>query len=101
MKTYFSQRSIFNTKTEEPATMEDSLRADILKTQHALETAYQGFDNATDPDLIDCYIYEVNSALKRYRFLINQAQRMNLFLSENNSEEIEGITLNNLSLNQN
>lgn len=50
-----------------------SLLADIDKTKCALEVAYAGFDDATDPDLIDCYIYEVNSALKRYRFLLNQA----------------------------
>ena len=27
----------------------------------------------TDPDLIDCYIYEVNAVMKRYRYLLNQA----------------------------
>jgi len=83
MKTYFSLKSIW--KNEVPAaekeapTPRDMLLADIAKTQHALEVAYCGFDNATDPDLIDCYIYEVNSALKRYRFLLGQAQRMELF----------------------
>ncbi len=48
----------------------------IAKTRFALENAY---DNATDPDLIDCYIYEVNSLLKRYRFLYHQAQELGLF----------------------
>jgi hypothetical protein len=52
---------------------------DIRKTQCALEIAYSGFDNVTDPDLIDCYIYEVNSALKRYRFLLQQAAQMQLY----------------------
>jgi hypothetical protein len=51
----------------------------IAKTRFALENAYAGFDNATDPDLIDCYIYEVNSLLKRYRFLYHQAQELGLF----------------------
>ena len=53
--------------------------SDIEKTQHALEIAYSGFDNVTDPDLIDCYIYEIDSALKRYRFLLQQAERMQLY----------------------
>ncbi len=101
MKTYFSSKSIFSNKIDEPKTNEECLKADIIKTQHALEMAYIGFDNATDPDLIDCYIYEVNSALKRYRFLINQAQRMHLFISDDENSEINNITLNNLSLNQN
>ena len=75
MKTYFSIKGIFNptshTEPESaPLTPRDMLLADIQKTQCALEIAYSGFDNVTDPDLIDCYIYEVNSALKRYRFLL-------------------------------
>ena len=46
-----------------------SLLEDIEKTRIALDTAYSGFDNATDPDMIDCYIYEINSLLKRYDHL--------------------------------
>lgn len=57
---------------------ENSILEDIAKTRFALETAYAGFDNVTDPDLIDCYIYEVNSALKRYKYLIEQAAKLNL-----------------------
>lgn len=98
MKTYFSIKSILTDnillqkaqnsskskliKKEAPLSPRELLMADIVKTQHALETAYSGFDNATDPDLIDCYIYEVNSALKRYRFLLGQAQQMQLFISD-------------------
>lgn len=50
-----------------------SLADAIEKTRYALEIAYAGFDNATDPDLIDCYIYEVNALLKRYTYLNNLA----------------------------
>ena len=46
-----------------------SLMEDIEKTRIALDTAYAGFDNATDPDMIDCYIYEINALLKRYSHL--------------------------------
>ena len=53
-----------------------TIREELAKTRFALENAYSGFDNVTDPDLIDCYIYEVNSALKRYRFLLQQASLM-------------------------
>lgn len=81
MKTYFSLKNILNPSSAEPAavTPRDILLADIEKTQHALEIAYSGFDNVTDPDLIDCYIYEIDSALKRYRFLLQQAERMQLY----------------------
>lgn len=82
MKTYFSLKGILNpvVNTEvQPRTPRDMLLDDIRKTQCALEIAYSGFDNVTDPDLIDCYIYEVNSALKRYRFLLQQAEQMQLY----------------------
>lgn len=56
----------------------DSVLEAIAKTRYALENAYAGFDDATDPDLIDCYIYEINSLFKRYRFLLHQAQELQL-----------------------
>lgn len=61
------------------------LLQDIQKTQHALEIAYCGFDNVVEPDLIDCYIYEIASALKRYRFLMKQAEKMQLFYEDDNT----------------
>lgn len=58
---------------EKPKTLRECILEDLEKTKYELETAYLGFDNVTDPDLIDCYIYEVNSVMKRYRYLLNQA----------------------------
>lgn len=58
---------------EKPKTLRECVLEDLEKTRYALETAYSGFDNVTDPDLIDCYIYEVNSIMKRYRYLLKQA----------------------------
>ncbi len=55
---------------------DELLREEIKKAMIALESAYCGFDNATDPDLIDCYIFQVNSALKRYRYLLLQAEKI-------------------------
>ena len=51
---------------------------DIYKTKNALYTAYSNFENVVDPDLIDCYIYEVNAVQKRYKFLLDQARRLEL-----------------------
>lgn len=58
---------------EKPKTLRECILEDLEKTRYELETAYSGFDNVTDPDLIDCYIYEVNAVMKRYRYLLNQA----------------------------
>ena len=72
MKMYFSQRSGTGSMTEEdysPVTLRDS----IEKTRQALDNAYAGFDNAVDNDLIDSYIYEINSLQKRYKHLTDLA----------------------------
>lgn len=70
MKSYFSKSS----RIEKD---DNSILTDLAKTRCALETAYAGFDNATDPDLIDCYIYELNAVSKRYKYLLGQAAAMN------------------------
>ncbi|HKM22995.1 MAG: YaaL family protein [Clostridia bacterium] len=64
------------TTYEEKAHME--LMQDIAKTKCALDCAYSNFDNVVDPDLIDCYIYEVNAVQKRYKFLLERAAKLNL-----------------------
>ena len=62
-----------------PAQIEDeyssfNLKDAIEKTRVALDIAYAGFDNATDVDLIDSYIYEINSLQKRYHHLTTLAE---------------------------
>ncbi len=74
MKMFFSQTCKATQTTEEDFTP-PSLREDIEKTRIALEIAYAGFDNATDEDMIDCYIYEINALLKRYKHLTELAAR--------------------------
>ena len=51
-------------KNNKPVTQENQyLLQEIALTKRALSAAYSNFDNATDPDLIDCYIYQVNSEI--------------------------------------
>lgn len=65
---------LFKKTFDTPETLEDDLsvptvREDLEKTRQALDIAYAGFDNAVNPDMIDCYIYEINALLKRYKHL--------------------------------
>lgn len=76
MKMYFSQASRVNRTLTEREIERNALLSDLEKTKKALEIAYAGFDSVTEPDLIDCYIYEVNSVLKRYKFLMEQAAKL-------------------------
>ena len=69
MKLYFNRNLREDLPIEEDLT-KPNLKEDIKKTRYALEIAYAGFDNAVEPDLIDCYIYEINSLQKRYDHLL-------------------------------
>lgn len=50
----------------------DTLLDEIAKARQEIEEAYLNFQNASDPDLIDSYIYRGNAAWLRYRFLLRQ-----------------------------
>ncbi|MCM1039988.1 MAG: YaaL family protein [Roseburia sp.] len=72
-----------------------SIHEELLQAKYALENAYAGFDNVTDPDLIDCYIYEVNAVMKRYKYLLEQAAKSDLLPSETYDETYQSLTLAN------
>ena len=60
-------------KTLPKDTENKELLEEIERVKMQMENAHYNFQNAMDPDLIDCYIYEVNAVMKRYRYLLNQA----------------------------
>ena len=53
-----------------------ALIEEIHRVKRQMENADCNFQNAMDPDLIDCYIFEQNAAWKRYRFLLKQAKQL-------------------------
>ena len=74
MKAFYSQKFRMPPTAEEDFCL-PSLKEDMEKTRIALEIAYAGFDNAIDEDMIDCYIYEINALLKRYKHLSDLAAK--------------------------
>ena len=76
MKFFF--REIRNPQIKEVSkTQRELILEDLEKTKSDLDTAYRGFDYVTDPDLIDCYIYDINAILKRYKYLLELAAAVN------------------------
>lgn len=66
---------MFKKKNTDNLTKEErDLIREITLTRNAIETAYSNFENAVEPDLIDCYIYQLNSEQKRYKYLIELAK---------------------------
>lgn len=55
-------------------TVSPALWDEIEKVKLQMDLAYMNFQNATDPDLIDCYIYESHAACKKYHFLLKLAK---------------------------
>ncbi len=68
MKCYFSQSPIHKKEEHSENYLLDALR----ETQYHLENAYNGFNHAMDPELIDCYVYEMTALTKRYDYLLRQ-----------------------------
>lgn len=47
---------------------------DINTAKRDIETLLLHLDYQTDPDLIDCYSYQLKGAYMRYKFLLRQIQ---------------------------
>ena len=62
-------------KTLPKDTENKELLDEIERVKMQMENAHYNFQNAMDPDLIDCYIFESNAAWKRYRFLLKEAKK--------------------------
>lgn len=52
------------------------LKNDLTQTACDLRDAYNNLENVVDPDLIDCYIYELNSVQMRYKFLLSSIKKL-------------------------
>ncbi len=51
------------------------LMEDIHETKRDIETLLLHLDYETDPDLIDCYSYQLKGAYMRYKFLLRQLRQ--------------------------
>lgn len=67
---------MFRKKPDPLILQRETLRGEIEQVKQELETAYSNFEHVIDPDLIDCYIYEVNAVQKRYKYLLRQMQAL-------------------------
>ena len=61
---------------EPPALLE--LKTSLQETQNALSHAYTAFDYASDPELTEACIYEIQSLQARMNYLVRQIKEMGL-----------------------
>lgn len=55
--------------TQQPIAM---IQQELAQIRLRIDTLSNNFENVTDPDLIDSFIFESNAAWKRYHFLIRE-----------------------------
>lgn len=48
----------------------------LERTKTLLAQAYSGFNTSADPDLIESFVYEINSLQARYTYLLRQIKAM-------------------------
>ena len=67
---------LFHPRTPDPKESPEylALMDHLSETKKEIDHVYSTFENVTDPDLIDAYIYQLNSAQLRYRFLLNSVK---------------------------
>ncbi len=94
MKVLFHQQPCIPAETD--SIIDDpklTLQEELAKSRFALEIAYSNFDNVTDPDLIDCYIYEVNAVMKRYKYLLEKAAETDALTENKQGEAYRALSL--------
>ena len=68
---------------EENFEMQDINERDILlmnieRAKEAMEIAYAKFNLVSEPELVDCYIYELKASQLKYQYLVQQAKDLGI-----------------------
>ena len=48
----------------------------MTQTRALITQAYQGFNDARDPDLIESYVFEINALQSRHSYLLRQLKEL-------------------------
>lgn len=48
----------------------------LSQTRALIAQAYQGFNDACDPDLIESFVFEINALQSRYTYLLRQVKEL-------------------------
>ena len=48
----------------------------MARTRVEINQAYAGFNQQSDPDLVDSFVYEINSLRSRYSYLVRRMKEL-------------------------
>lgn len=68
----------FTFRRENPAQNEErqELMRSLSHTRTLINQAYGGFNSASDSDLIESYVFEINSLQARYNYLLRRVKEL-------------------------
>ncbi len=70
--------AMIKSRMAKEAPAQDPLILEMIEVRRKIEGCRNQFDASVDDDLIDSYIYELESLQARYRYLIKLAKKKNL-----------------------
>ena len=69
--------SLFHRRGESERDVElRALKEGLVKTRTLISQAYLGFNGTGDPDLIESYVFEINSLQARYAYLLRRVKEL-------------------------
>ncbi len=63
-------------RQERPSPEAAELEQSLQETKILIAQAYAGFNSAADPDLVESYVYEIQSLQARYSYLLRQRKAL-------------------------
>lgn len=70
------RRAFLPSSAQKSAENKEELLAAMRATRSALNRAYDGFNRTADGDLIESYVFEIQSLQHRYSYLLRQLREL-------------------------
>ncbi|MBE6972293.1 MAG: DUF2508 family protein [Ruminococcaceae bacterium] len=68
---------VFSRRPVSPRSAErDQLMQSLAHTRLLINQAYSGFNNASDEDLIESFVFEINALQSRYSYLLRRIKEL-------------------------
>lgn len=68
---------VFSRRPVSPGRAErDQLMQSLAHTRLLINQAYSGFNNASDEDLIESFVFEINALQSRYSYLLRRIKEL-------------------------
>ena len=71
-----AKNKVFSFRRRAENERDEALREGLIRTRTLINQAYVGFNGTGDPDLIESYVFEINSLQARYSYLLRRVKEL-------------------------